>query len=140
MTVTPAHKLLVRHEGVKTKPYLDTVGVLTIGVGRNLVNNGISLAEAMVMLDNDITVVSARLSAIIPTFSALSEIRQAVLIDMAFMGPEKIKEFTGMLAALAIGDFKKAADEMLDSQWAKQVGARARELAVILVNDRIDFE
>lgn len=52
--ITVLKDMLIRHEGLKLKPYRDTVGKLTIGAGRNLNDLGISEREAMFLLDNDI--------------------------------------------------------------------------------------
>lgn len=57
---------LVRDEGKRLKPYKDTVGKLTIGVGRNLDDVGISESEAMALLDSDIAAVFAELDRHVP--------------------------------------------------------------------------
>jgi lysozyme len=59
----------------------------------------------------------------------LNEPRQAVMISMCFMGWGALSKFTKLFAALTVQDWKIAADEMLDSQWARQVGQRAKDLA-----------
>lgn len=124
---------LVKHEGKRNRVYKDTVGKLTIGVGRNLEDRGLSDDEIAVLLDNDITEIWQDLTRSVPCFGALDEVRQHVLIDMGFMGVQKLLGFTRMLAALETRDFEKAADEMLDSKWARQVGSgpgqRAHTLA-----------
>lgn len=121
---------LIRHEGLRLKPYHCSVGKLTIGVGRNLDDMGITEDEAMTMLDNDINRVVKVLLQHITTFDQLNEIRKRVLVDMGFnLGITRLMRFRRMLAALEIGDYDKAANEMLDSQWAKQVGVRASRLS-----------
>ena len=47
--------MLKRHEGLRLKPYQDTIGKLTIGYGRNLDDRGISKEEAEYLLRNDIS-------------------------------------------------------------------------------------
>ena len=124
--------MLVRHEGLQLKPYKDSVGKLTIGVGRNLEDDGISERESYMLLDNDImshTIDAQKL----PVFTALDPVRQDVLIDMVFnMGIRRVQGFKKMLAALSVKDWEEAAAEMRSSNWAVQVGARARELAAMM--------
>ena len=127
-----AARMVTRHEGVRLHPYRDSVGKLTIGVGRNLDDVGISEEEAQLLLRNDLTQISAELAAQ-PWFSALDRARRLALIDMGFnLGLPRLLQFKRMIAALEAGDWQHAADEMLDSRWAAQVGARARELAQIV--------
>ena len=123
---------LQRHEGLRLKPYRDSVGKLTIGYGRNLADRGISQEEAEFMLDNDIDLVVAELERM-PLFLSLDPVRQVVLANMAFnMGVPTLLEFRRMLGALARREWDRAADEMLDSRWARQVGRRAVELARLM--------
>jgi len=123
---------LQRHEGLRLKPYRDAVGKLTIGYGRNLDDRGISEDEAGFMLDNDIDQVVAELERL-PLYLGLDSVRQTVLANMAFnMGVPTLLEFRRMLGALAEKDWDRAADEMLDSKWARQVGSRAVELSELM--------
>ena len=127
--MTDLHAQLVRHEGLRLKPYTDTVGKLTIGVGRNLTDKGISEATAYQMLDEDIDEAVADL-AIFPWFAGLDAVRQRVLVDMRFnLGPSRFRQFRQTLAAVAHGEYVKASDQMLKSKWAAQVKGRARTLA-----------
>lgn len=121
--------MLIRQEGLRLKPYVDSVGKTSIGVGRNLTDNGILESEAYAMLDNDIAMHTAE-AVKLPVFANLDSVRQDVLIDMVFnMGLPRVLGFKHMLAALAAKDWDGAADQMLESKWATQVGNRARELA-----------
>lgn len=123
-------RLLIGHEGFRVKPYTCPAGKLTIGVGRNLADNGISGPEAMLMLHNDLWETRLSLEKIVPRFLGLSPVRRAALIDMCFnLGLSRFMGFKQMLAALKAGDFDQAADAMLDSTWATQVGERAKTLA-----------
>jgi len=124
------YEQLRRDEGVRLFPYMDTAGKLTIGVGRNLTNVGLSDAEAGVLLTNDVQRVTAQLNSHLPYFQLLDPVRQAVLVNMAFnMGFNGLEGFPKMLQAVAQGDWATAAAEMLDSAWAGQVGDRAKRLA-----------
>lgn len=124
---------LLRHEGLRLKPYRDSVGKLTIGVGRNLDDVGISHEEALFLLDNDISQARARVLHVLPWAAHLDTSRFEVLINMAFnMGITGLLGFPKFLGALESGDFPTASREMLDSEWAAQVGQRAQELAQIM--------
>lgn len=121
---------LTRHEGVRLHPYTDTAGKLTIGIGRNLEDTGISYDEAQLMLENDIKRATEHCHTAFPWMAQLSQVRQEVLIEMVFnMGLGGVLTFKNMLAAMERGDYERAAQEMRASQWALQVGLRAKELA-----------
>lgn len=131
--------LLFKHESYEKYPYTDTSGHLTIGIGRNLTLNGISLPEAFGLLDNDMDYFIAKLSDGLKCFVDLDENRQVVLVDMCFnLGVNNFMGFSKMLAALERRDFVQAADEMLQSKWAEQVGIRARQLAEIMRTGEYD--
>lgn len=116
------------HEGLKLKPYRDTKGVLTIGVGRNLEAKGISQDEALFMLRNDIREAVGQLEQY-DWYSKLDPIRQKVIVDMCFnLGLDGLLRFRKMIAAVEAGDFRAAADQMVNSAWYQQVGARSRRL------------
>jgi len=133
-------KQLELHEGVRLKPYYDTVGKLTIGIGRNLEDNGITKAEATFMLQNDLVRIIEELDASIPWWRELSEVRRRILVDMAFnLGTFGLTKFKNMLSAAQSGDFDKAAEEMLDSRWSEQVGQRAKRLATAMRKDEIEL-
>jgi lysozyme len=121
---------LMEHEGVRYLPYYDTVGKLTIGVGRNLTDVGISKDEAQYLLATDINKVIVQLDELLPWWRDLDEVRQRVLADMAFnMGIHGLLEFTTTLGMVKVGEYADAADQMLRSKWARQVGKRARRLS-----------
>ncbi len=125
--------MLVKHEGLRLKPYKDSVGKLTIGVGRNPDDRGISESEAMALLDNDIRDHRADAFNKFPWLSQLDSVRQDVIVDMVFnMGIDRFSGFHLMLTALQNGDYSIAADEMLNSAWAKQVGLRSSELSQMM--------
>lgn len=124
-------KQLKRHEGLRLKPYLCTAGKQTIGYGRNLEQKGITKGEAEYMLSVDIGDVMLELKNRLPIYQSLDSTRQAVLVNMGFnLGVNGLLKFKNMVKALEAKDYAKAAAEMLDSNWAKQVGSRAQELAL----------
>ncbi len=122
---------LIRHEAMKLRPYIDPAGKITIGVGRNLDDTGITADEAAYLLDGDISRTIRGLAARYPAwFPALDPVRQAAVTNMAFnLGIGGFSTFTTLIAALTRGDFNAAADAMIQSLWAKQVGYRALELS-----------
>lgn len=125
--------LLTTHEAYKQFPYVDTTGHLTIGIGRNLTNRGVSLSEALQLLNDDIDYFSQKLTSFLKFYDTLNEPRQMVLVDMCFnLGVQGLLNFTHMMLALEATDFERAADEMLNSIWASQVGDRAKMLAQIM--------
>ena len=121
---------LIRHEGIRLKPYKDSMGKITIGIGRNLDDMGISTEEAGLMFLNDLDRVERELLTNFKWLPALSDVRQEVLMNMCFnLGITRLNGFRKMLAALADRNYEQAAVEMLDSKWATQVGSRALRLA-----------
>jgi len=125
---------LVRHEGLKLKPYRCTAGKLTIGIGRNLDDCGISQKEAYAMLERDILDCEQRLLEEIPSiYNNLDEGRQSVLLNMCFnLGIKGLLGFKNTLSFIAAGDWERASNNMLASKWAKQVGRRAIELSELM--------
>jgi lysozyme len=125
---------LVRHESLRLKPYRCTAGKLTIGYGRNLDDKGISKSEAYELLANDIRSCGEQLIDEIPEiYSGLDEVRKSVLLNMCFnLGIGGLLEFKNTLAFVAAGDWERAANGMLASKWAKQVGHRAIELSELM--------
>jgi len=125
---------LVRHEGLRLKPYRCTAGKLTIGIGRNLDDRGISQKEAYAMLERDILDFEQQLLDEIPdVYNGLDEVRQSVLLNMCFnIGLKGLLEFKNTLGFVAAGDWERAANNMLASKWAKQVGMRAIELSELM--------
>ncbi len=123
---------LQRHEGLRLKPYRCTAGKLTIGYGRNLDDVGITLDEARAMLLADVAKVEAELGRL-EWFDDLPLKAQDVLVNMGFnLGVPGLLKFVNFLGSLRAGNYTDAADHMLASKWAKQVGSRATELAAII--------
>ena len=125
---------LVRHEGLRLKPYRCTAGKLTIGIGRNLDDRGISQKEAYAMLERDIQDCEQWLNDEIPDiYNGLDEVRKSVLLNMCFnLGISGLLGFKNTLEFIKVGDWERAANNMLVSRWAKQVGRRAIELSELM--------
>ena len=123
---------LILHESLRLYPYLDTVGKITVGVGRNLSDRGISRELALQWLDEDIRECEIDMAKF-AWYPLLDPIRQRVLLDMRFnLGPKRFRQFKGTLQAVEEGDYTTAADRMLDSKWAKQTKTRATRLAQMM--------
>ena len=125
------------HEGERLKPYRCTAGKLTIGVGRNLEDRGITAAESAYLLGNDIDGFYVALLKALPWAAHLDEVRQRVLLDMAFnLGIQGLLTFKNTLATIQAGDYEKAGPMMLQSRWAEQVGKRAERLSTMMVTGK----
>ncbi len=125
------------HEGERLKPYRCTAGKLTIGVGRNLDDRGITAEESAYLLANDISREERALIQALPWVGQLDEVRQRVLLDMAFnLGLSGLLKFRLTLSAIQAGQYERAASMMLDSQWAKQVGQRADRLSRMMATGK----
>ena len=146
--------MLTRHEGCVLTVYQDSLGIDTIGIGRNIEHRGISSKEllflgyydiseiynkgitkggANYLLANDIDIVERELSAAHPCVELLSSNRIMVLLNMAFnLGVPRLCKFKKTWDAVHAKEFDVAAEEMLDSRWAEQVKGRATELAELM--------
>ena len=124
---------LTRDEGLRLKPYRCTAGKLTVGIGRNLEDRGISKTEAEFLLHNDISDVIADLDREIPWWKDLDAVRRRVLVNMGFnMGIAGLLTFKNTLRLVREGQYLEAAQHMLASKWAGQVGPRAVRLAQMM--------
>ena len=125
--------LIKRHEGVRAFPYIDTVGKITIGVGHNLTDNGITNAVINTILAEDINIAKSELDKIYPDWCDLSDNRKMVVVSMMFnMGSPRYLTFKRFWKALKAGQYDLAAEEMEDSKWRRQVGNRALELSKMM--------
>jgi lysozyme len=144
---------LARDEGLRLQVYRCTSDKLTIGIGRNLddvgihkgetavlgitkescIKNGITKHEALVLFSNDVANCCRDLDRRLPWWRTLTDARQRVLVNMCFnMGIARLAKFVNTLAMIEAGKYDAAAKGMLNSLWAKQVGARARRLATMM--------
>src|SRR6185312_10955642 len=106
-------------------------GKLTIGVGRNLDDVGINELEAEWLLSHDILRAELTLEEHLPWTKNLDEVRKAALVNMCFnMGVGGLLTFKNTLQAIQEARYDDAADGMLESRWAAQVGPRAHRLAL----------
>jgi len=125
---------LIRDEGLKLKPYNCTAGKMTIGIGRNLSDRGITQTEAMYLCDNDIDISYAELHKNFLWFRDLDNKRQNAVINLHInLGLTRLSKFKKFLAAMTIKDYKVAAEELEDSLWFRQVGDRAKRIQDIIL-------
>ncbi|HDR9288086.1 TPA: glycoside hydrolase family protein [Burkholderia multivorans] len=123
---------LTLDEGRRSRIYVDTVGKVSGGIGRNLTDKGFRDNEIDLMYQNDIAETEAWLDRNLPWWRSLDPVRQRVMMNMAFNMQGKLLTFVNTLAAIKRGDYAAAADGMLNSLWARQVGARATRLAAMM--------
>lgn len=128
LTKQEVAEFIKSHEGISLKPYLDTVGKWSIGIGRNLDDCGIRMDEALHMLDNDINQATSDLTRILPEWLQCPPEVQLVLIDMMFqLGLTRFCGFKKMIEAVKCHDYSKMIEEIKDSKYAKQVPSRAED-------------
>jgi len=122
-----------KHEGLRFTPYKDSEGILTVGYGRNIEAVPFSQDEVDLMFRNDLR--RARDGAeSFAAYTQMNETRRGVLIEMVFqMGVGGVSKFKRFLDAAFNRDWARAAEEMLDSKWARQTPERAKELAKIFL-------
>ena len=141
--MTPTDPLLLqelrRDEGVRYVPYLDSVGIKTVGVGHNLEAHPLDLTYPLTdeqvdqILADDLVRVFSGLDRKVGWWRNLSCARQRVLANMAFnLGVDGLLEFKRMILAVDRGHYDQAAREMLNSKWARQVFNRAIRLAEMM--------
>lgn len=127
------------HEGVRNFAYKCSADMITIGVGRNIDENGglgLSMDEIDYLLANDIQRCRTELETF-SWFDDLDSVRQDALINLCFnLGMTRLLGFKNALARMAEGKYQEAADEFLDSRWATQVGYRANDVAEMIKTGR----
>lgn len=128
---------LRRDEGVRDRPYKDSVGKLTIGVGHNLDDKPLPAEVIDLLLEHDMRDAEMDARLLLRNFDELSDARKAVVVNMAFnLGRGRLAGFTNTLKAIREGRWADAAAGMRASLWATQVGARAERLARLMEHDQ----
>jgi lysozyme len=132
---------LLRHqlpidEGRKPRPYPDTVGKWTVGIGHNLSDSDLPPEVIDLLFEHDLRDAEKVARYLLPDFDNLSDVRKAVVCNMAFNLGMKLAEFHQFLLAVHEERWVDAAIAMLDSHWAVQVGDRAKRLAESMRTDR----
>lgn len=140
------------HEGCSLKPYICPAGKLTIGIGHNVEANPLTSEELRVVGDwkhgitreaahylckNDIERCIKELKKHLKFFDDLDNERKYALIDLCFnLGINKLLTFKKTLASIACGNYRKAAEQLLQSKYASQVGKRAKRIAKLIETGR----
>ena len=125
-------QMIERHEGCRLTPYLDSLGVQTIGIGHNL-QRPFSRKAIEQQFRDDLNETINDCTHAFPWFTELSKYRQWAMVDLCFnLGLTRLLGFKKFLKAMELGDYETAANELLDSLLAKQLKTRVRELADLI--------
>ena len=112
--------LLVQHVKFHQFPYTNVNGHLTIGLGRNLSDRGISPTEAIPLLDDDIFYFMGKLSHHLPFFDEMNDVRKIILINMCFdLGVRGVLECTDLLRSLKNKEWEETSREILKLKAAE---------------------
>jgi len=134
---------LVRHEGYVTEIYLCSENYPTFGIGHMVteddmehtwpVGTPVTDERILQVFHDDCNAACTDASALFLNFSSHPDDVQRVLVNMAFnLGRNRLGKFKNMITAVNEGNYSKAADEMVDSKWYRQVKRRGEELVEIM--------
>ena len=134
---------LIRDEGYKLTSYQDSLGFWTIGVGHFLGTRrrmlDITPEECEALLEADYTEAKDIVLELCPVVrgigvtSPLDVPRYHALVNMAFNLGSRLGQFVMFLGAVNVGNWPLAAERMMKSKWATQVGARATRLRDVIL-------
>ena len=126
-------EIIERHEGFRQYVYRCPAGKWTVGIGRNLEDNGIDHDEAIMLLDSDLTKIESELLREWPQYMDLNPARQCVVFSMCFqMGVAGFMQFVSMRRHMEAAEYSDAAEHMIESLWHRQTPQRCEELAVMM--------
>ena len=139
MDMVKLREELEADEGVKYEVYNDHLGYATFGIGHLILDSdpeqgsqvGTPVSESRVAeaFESDIVQVLSDCETLYPDFESLPEDAQRIIANMMFnMGRPRLSKFKGMKRGVDAQDWNAAADEMVDSNWYKQVTNRADRL------------
>ena len=139
-------KELIADEGFEYEIYLDHLGYETLGVGHLITKKdeeygkpvGTPISEDRIKecLDNDINIVCQELDMKEPWWRSLDDNRQRIVANMCFnLGHPRLSKFKNFIHAMQVSNWELAAEEMMDSKWATQVGDRAKRLRDRMLHD-----
>jgi lysozyme len=146
-------KVLILEEGYRENAYHCSEGYPTIGIGKKIgpKNAGLKMYQfkcskemALLWLREEIKIIRDKLIRF-PWYVNLNSDRQDIIKSMAYqIGVRGLLKFKKMIAALDEKDWDKAADEALNSKWAKQTPNRALRHSEVLrygnLSDQYDLE
>jgi len=129
--MSKAVELITKEEGFKGVMYTDHLGNWTIGHGITNMTEEESAAVVAIRAAK----IADKWREEYEWFHRLTEVRQAVLVSMVYqLGWAGVGKFKNMLEALEDGDYNRAAEEGLDSRWARQTPQRAeRAMHMMLI-------
>ena len=139
MNVEKLREQLKIDEGCVYEIYNDHLGYPTFGIGHLVRESdpengsplGTEVSEDRVneAFDADVEIVLSDCNTLYPDFDDLPEEAQQIIANMMFnLGRPRLSKFVGMKRGVDAKDWASAADEMVDSRWYRQVGARAERL------------
>jgi len=134
---------IIRHEGYVREIYLDTEKLPTFGVGHLVteldpeytwpVGSPVTDERILQAFHDDFMAALDDAHWLFDNFNTHPLAVQRVLVNMAFnLGRTRLGKFKNMIAAVNDKDYSKAADEMIDSRWYRQVGRRSKELVEMM--------
>ena len=149
MNIDQLRKELEVDEGVKYEIYNDHLGYPTFGIGHLVIDTdpeygeevGTPVSEDRVAeaFDKDVEIVIDDCEKLYPDFDELPEEVQRIIANMMFnMGRPRLSKFKGMKRGVDNRDWNAAADEMVDSNWYRQVTKRADRLVARMRAVQID--
>ena len=139
MNLEQLREELTDDEGCKYEIYLDHLGYPTFGIGHLVrdddpehgeeVGTSVSKDRVIEAFESDIETVLSDCKLLYSDFDDLPEEAQRIIANMMFnLGRPRLSKFVGMKRGVDAKDWNAAADEMVDSRWYRQVGARAERL------------
>ena len=139
MNIEALREQLKIDEGVKYEIYKDHLGYPTFGIGHLITENdpehgkpdGTKISEDRVneIFETDVAKFVSEAKILFPDLDDLPDVAQQVIVNMAFnMGRPRLSKFKNFIAGVNDRDWTRAAEEMMDSKWATQVGDRAIRL------------
>jgi lysozyme len=139
MNIEALREQLKIDEGVKYEIYKDHLGYPTFGIGHLITENdpehgkpdGTEISEDRVneIFETDVAKFVSEAKILFPDLDDLPDVAQQVIVNMAFnMGRPRLSKFKNFIAGVNDRDWTRAAEEMMDSRWATQVGDRAIRL------------
>lgn len=139
MDIEKLREQLKIDEGCVYEIYNDHLGYPTFGIGHLVIESdpengqevGTPVSESRVIeaFEQDVETVLSDCAILYPDFDELPEEVQQIVANMMFnLGRPRLSKFAGMKRGVDSQDWDAAADEMVDSRWYRQVGARAERL------------
>lgn len=139
MNIEKLREEIAADEGEVHEIYLDHLGLPTFGIGHLVrdddpesglpVGTPVDNDRVVEAFESDIETVLSDCNKLYPDFNDLPEEAQRVIANMMFnMGRPRLSKFKGMKSGVDARDWDRAADEMVDSRWYRQVTNRANRL------------